>query len=233
MNQTKISVIIPVYNEARTVEKLLAKVLAVNLNLEIILVDDASTDESIKIVLDKRNKEQLTNLKLIRHEKNKGKGYAIRTGLKEVTGKIVIIQDADLEYDPEDYYELIKPIESGEYKVVYGSRNLRKENIKRKDANYYGNKLLTFVSNVLYGARITDEATCYKVFETKAIKSLKLKCKRFEFCPEVTAKVRKKGYKIKELPISYEPRSIAEGKKINWKDGIEALWTLIKFRFSD
>ena len=233
MNKTKISVIIPVYNEERTVEKLLDKVLAINLNLEIILVDDASTDESIKIVLDKRNKEQLTNLKLIRHEKNKGKGYAIRTGLKEVTGKIVIIQDADLEYDPEDYYELIKPIESGEYKVVYGSRNLRKENIKRKDANYYGNKLLTFVSNVLYGARITDEATCYKVFETKAIKSLNLKCKRFEFCPEVTAKVRKKGYKIKELPISYEPRSIAEGKKINWKDGIEALWTLIKFRFSD
>ena len=233
MNQTKISVIIPVYNEARTVEKLLGKVLAINLNLEIILVDDASTDQSVKIVLDKRNKEQLTNLKLIRHEKNKGKGYAIRTGLKEVTGKIVIIQDADLEYDPEDYYELIKPIESGEYKVVYGSRNLRKENIKRKDANYYGNKLLTFVSNVLYGARITDEATCYKVFETKAIKSLNLKCVRFEFCPEVTAKVRKKGYKIKELPISYEPRSIAEGKKINWKDGIEALWTLIKFRFSD
>ena len=233
MNQTKISVIIPVYNEARTVEKLLGKVLAINLNLEIILIDDASTDQSVKIVLDKRNKEQLTNLKLIRHEKNKGKGYAIRTGLKEVTGKIVIIQDADLEYDPEDYYELIKPIESGEYKVVYGSRNLRKENIKRKDANYYGNKLLTFVSNVLYGARITDEATCYKVFETKAIKSLNLKCKRFEFCPEVTAKVRKKGYKIKELPISYEPRSIAEGKKINWKDGIEALWTLIKFRFSD
>ena len=122
MNQTKISVIIPVYNEARTVEKLLGKVLAINLNLEIILIDDASTDQSVKIVLDKRNKEQLTNLKLIRHEKNKGKGYAIRTGLKEVTGKIVIIQDADLEYDPEDYYELIKPIESGEYKVVYGSR---------------------------------------------------------------------------------------------------------------
>jgi len=233
MNQTKISVIIPVYNEERTVAKLLGKVLALKLNLEIILVDDASTDESVKIVLDKKNKEQFTNLKLIRHEKNRGKGYAIRTGLKEATGKIVIIQDADLEYDPEDYYELIRPIESGEYKVVYGSRNLRKENIKRKDANYYGNKMLTFVSNVLYGARISDEATCYKVFETNAIKSLNLKCVRFEFCPEVTAKIRKKGYKIKDLPISYEPRSKAEGKKINWKDGIEALWTLIKCRFSD
>jgi len=233
MNKPKISVIIPVYNEERTVEKLLDKVLALTLSLEIILVDDASTDKSVEIVFDKKNKEQIPNLKIFRHEKNRGKGYAIRTGLKEVTGEIVIIQDADLEYDPEDYYELIKPIESGEYKVVYGSRNLRKVNIKRKDANYYGNKLLTFLANVLYGAGISDEATCYKVFETNAIRSLNLKCVRFEFCPEVTAKIRKKGYKIKDLPVKYEPRSKAEGKKINWKDGIEALWTLIKYRFSD
>ena len=167
---------------------------------------------------------------MIFREKNKGKGTAIRTGLANVTGDIVIIQDADLEYDPNDYPKLVEPILTGKANVVYGSRILGKSR-KSYWSFYMGGRFLSFLANLLYNAKITDEPTCYKVFRADMIKNINLKCRRFEFCPEVTAKVRKKGYKIYEVPIHYEPRSLKEGKKINWKDGLEAIWTLIKYKF--
>jgi len=152
--------------------------------------------------------------------------------LKHITGDIVIIQDADLEYDPSDYPQLLEPILNGKAKVVYGSRILGGGK-KSYWSFYLGGRLLSFLANLLYDARITDEPTGYKVFRTDVIKNINLKCERFEFCPEVTAKVRKKGYRIYEVPIHYAPRSIKEGKKINWRDGLEAIWTLIKYRFVD
>jgi glycosyltransferase involved in cell wall biosynthesis len=163
-----------------------------------------------------------------------GKGYAIRTGLNYVTGDMVIIQDADLEYDPEDYKNLIIPIMAGKAKVVYGSRNLgRGKHEKSYFSFYIGGIFLSKMANFLYRLNITDEATCYKTFRTDVIKGINLKCKRFEFCPEITAKIAKKGIKILEIPISYHPRKKSEGKKINWKDGVEAIWTLIRYRFND
>lgn len=183
---------------------------------------------------DEQNISMLENekLKIIFHEKNLGKGFAIRTGIKEVKGDIILIQDADLEYDPNEYYKLIEPILQGKTEVVYGSRVLKK-NPKASLIFYLGGRFLSFVTNFLYGTKITDEPTCYKVFSTKLLKSINLECKRFEFCPEVTAKIAKKGYAIFEVPISYNPRSVKEGKKINWRDGVEAVWTLIKYKFKD
>ena len=165
-------------------------------------------------------------------KKNQGKGSAIKEGLKYVIGDIVIIQDADLEYEPEDYHLLIKPIIDGRAKIVYGSR-IKGGGRKSYWSFYLGGRLLSFLANLLYNAKITDEATCYKVFGADVLKKINLKCERFEFCPEVTAKVRKKGYEIYEVPIHYYPRSIEEGKKINWRDGLEAIWTLIKYKFVD
>ena len=239
----KLSIIIPAYNESGTIKELLRRVKAVNLHgikKEIIVIDDGSTDDTVNIV------GKIGGVKLIKHAKNQGKGAAIRTGIKYATGDIIIIQDADLEYNPYDYYKLIKPIIENKTKVVYGSRFLSKaeytkrhkkfvkgKHIKAYSAFYYGGRFLTFLANLLYNAKITDEATCYKVFKADVLKNLNLKCNRFEFCPEVTAKVRKKGYKIMEIPTSYKPRTMEEGKKINWKDGIEAVWTLIKYGFVD
>ncbi|MDD5650613.1 MAG: glycosyltransferase family 2 protein [Candidatus Nanoarchaeia archaeon] len=230
----KLSIIIPLYNEKDTIPELIKRVNSVKLNKEIIVVDDYSTDGSREWL----KNSKLKNVKKVFHEKNYGKGMAIRSGIKEVTGDIVIIQDADLEYDPNDYYELVKPIEEGKAEVVYGSRILGNliKNMKSKHAQayyeyYYGGKILTILTNILYNAKITDEPTCYKVFKTDVIKNINLKCTRFEFCPEVTAKVRKKGYKIFEVPIKYNPRTLKEGKKIKFKDGFEAIWALVKYRF--
>lgn len=225
----KLSILIPVYNEKNTIEKLIQKVKSVNISKEIIIIDDGSIDGTRDILKNLKDSE----IKVILQDKNQGKGFCIRTGIKYVTGDIVAIQDADLEYDPHDFIDIIKPIMEGETKIVYGTRfpkNKKRPSIF-KNKFYLANKILTITANILYDARITDEATCYKIFDSEVIKSIDLTCKRFEFCPEVTAKARKKGYKITELPISYYPRSENEGKKIKYRDGFEALWTLIKFRF--
>jgi glycosyltransferase involved in cell wall biosynthesis len=224
----KLSIIIPAYNEEATIKQLIEKVKQVDLNeieKEIIIVNDNSTDKTKKIL------ENISGIKVIHHKKNLGKGYAIRTGIKFVTGDITIIQDADLEYDPNDYYSLIKPIIEGKAQAVYGSRRLKKENIQYARFSFYlGGLTLTWIANLLYNVKITDEPTCYKVFRTELLKRMNLKSKRFEFCPEVTAKIAKRGIKIHEVPIHYYPRTAKEGKKIKAKDWIEAVWTLIKYR---
>jgi len=227
----KLSVIIPVYNEKDTVGKIIEKVMEVPVDKEIIVVDDGSTD-STKMVLREIIEKNKDVIKVIFKEKNEGKGAAIREGIKYVSGDVVVIQDADLEYDPMDFLKMLKVMEEKNAKVVYGSRILGK-NKKSSFLFYFGGRLLSFVANILYNAKITDEPTCYKMFRTEVIRSINLRCKGFEFCPEITAKVRKKGYKIFEVPIRYRPRSVKEGKKIRWKDGIVAIWTLIKYRFID
>jgi len=216
----------PVYNERDTLNEILSRVQAVPVKKEIIIVDDGSTDGTRQILKNIKG----GNIKVILHERNQGKGAAIRTGLREATGDIVIIQDADLEYDPMDYLKLIPLIQSGEAQVVYGSRTLGSK--KRSYHRYYwGGQLITFVANVLYRLKITDEPTCYKMFKKDLIDRIQLDCKGFEFCPEVTAKVARLGYTIHEVPISYHPRSFEQGKKIKWKDGLIAIWTLLKYRF--
>lgn len=221
----------PVYNEHKTIREIIAKVLAVPLDIELIVVDDGSQDGTRDILIKEyQNKDRI---KLVFHEKNKGKSAGIKTGLQHATGDIITIQDGDLETDPNDFIHLTRPIIQGEAEVVYGSRYLNKTNSSLYKAYQLGARFLSVVTNVLYGQNITDEATCYKVFKADVIKSIPLEYDRFEFCPEVTAKVSKRGYKIKELPMNYFPRSFDEGKKMNWKDGLKALWVLIKFRFVD
>ncbi|MDD5193806.1 MAG: glycosyltransferase family 2 protein [Candidatus Nanoarchaeia archaeon] len=225
----KLSVIMPAYNEKNTILEILEKIKKIKLDKEIIIVDDFSSDGTREIL----NALDKNNIKIIFHEKNYGKGNAIRTALKYASGDIIIIQDADLEYNPEDYYSLIKPILAKESKVVYGTRFPKeKRKISRfKNKYFLGNMILTVVANILYNAKITDEATCYKVFDAELLKSINLKCRRFEFCPEVTAKLRKLNERIIEVPVRYFPRGENEGKKIRYKDGFEALWTLLKYRF--
>lgn len=228
----KLSILMPVYNEEKLVESVIDMVKKTDIGKiqkEIVVVDDCSTDNTLAVL------KSIKNIKLITHTKNVGKGGAIRTAIKHATGDIVIIQDADLEYDPNEYASLLQPILDGKTRVVYGSRQLKKGNKKYSALSFYiGGLTLTFLTNLLYpGARITDEPTCYKVFCSDVIKNIPLRCRRFEFCPEVTSKVLKRGYKIHEVPISYYPRSIEQGKKIKWKDGFEAIWALIKYRFVD
>lgn len=225
----KLSVIVPVYNEIKTIEQIIQKIINVDLEKEIIIVDDGSTDGS-KEYLESLKKQNLQGINIFFHEKNQGKGVAIRTGIEQVGGQMVVVQDADLEYDPNDYLRLVAPIENGEYKVVYGSRNLAIEMPGRKLYNL-GSIFLSKLANFLYGINITDEATCYKVIDTEVLKKIDLKCRRFEFCPEVTAKLSKQKYKILEIPIYYSPRSRESGKKIKLSDGLSAAWTLIKYRF--
>jgi len=224
----KLSVIIPVYNEKDTINKIIEKVRKVPIEKEIIIVDDGSTDGTQNILKNFNNKD----IKVILKEKNEGKGMSIREGLKYVSGDIVVIQDADLEYEPMDFLKMIEVIEKNNASVVYGSRILGKGK-KSSFFFYLGGRFLSCIVNILYNAKITDEPTCYKMFRTDVIKKINLKCTGFEFCPEVTAKVRKMGYKIFEVPIHYIPRSIKEGKKIRLKDGIIATWTLIKYKFID
>lgn len=228
-NRVKLTVIMPVYNEASTLREIIQKVLEVPVEKELIIVDDYSTDGSREILSEYENNDQI---KIAYHDHNQGKGSAIRTGKKYIEGDIVIIQDADLETEPNDYIDLIKPIVNKETKVVYGSRLLKLQKVY--DKKYYlGGRLITFFANLLYNQNITDEPTCYKVFDAKLFNSIPLKCKGFEFCPEITAKISKRGIKIKELPMNYYPRSVNEGKKLRPTDGIKALWTLLKYKFVD
>ncbi len=223
----KITVIIPAYNERETIAEAIARVRAAPVEKEIVVVDDASTDDTAQIVASLAGPD----LKLIRQPRNQGKGAAIRRGLEAATGAVVLIQDADLEYDPADYPKLVAPIESGQAEVVYGTRAPKFAGMRWPHRLF--NWLAARLANLLYRANITDEATCYKVFRADVIRGIPLKCQRFEFCPEVTAKVRKRGIRIHEVPVSYQARTVDAGKKIRWWDGIEALWALIKYRFTD
>lgn len=224
----KLSVIIPAYNEEKTIAYVLMQIFALrlNLNFEVIVVDDGSTDGTAGVI-----KELDFPIVYIRQEKNQGKGMALRRGIREARGDIILIQDADLEYDPRDYSALLKPFDSKETRVVYGSRILNKENTYSYRRYYWGGRLLSWWTNLLYGSAITDEACGYKAFKAEVLKSLQLTCRGFEFCPEASAKVLRRGIRIVEVPIAYYPRSIAEGKKISWKDGVTALWTLLRLRF--
>lgn len=227
----KLSIIIPAYNEEKTILEVISKVKKVklkNIAKEIIVIDDFSADNTRKILSKLKN----SSIKIFFHQTNMGKGATIRTGLKHTTGDIILIQDADLEYNPEEYPKLLEPLISNKAKVVYGMR-FTKHHKARYKMYYLGNILLTFITNLLYNSKINDMETCYKVFKKEVIKNMKLRAKRFDFEPEITSKILKKGYKIYEVPISYKSRSVKEGKKIGWKDGIEAVYTLLKFRFVD
>lgn len=226
----KISVVIPVYNEEKTILEIIDKVKAVPLDKEIIIVDDASTDGTKEKLMKLINE---SNIRIIFKEKNEGKGSALQTGFKYVSGDIVIIQDADLEYDPMDYMKLITPILEGKADVVFGSRFLGYPRRVLYFWHTVGNKLLTLFSNMLNNINLTDMETCYKVFKSSILKEIKFKSKRFGFEPEFTAKVSKKKYKIYEVPISYYGRNYKEGKKINWKDGLAALFWIIYYRLRD
>ena len=222
----KLSVVIPVYNEKPTLETLVKRVLAVKISKEVILVDDASTDGSRELV---KKLSKQPNIRAIFYGRNQGKGMAIRSGIKEARGDYIIIQDADLEYDPQDYFKLLKPIKEGKAEVVYGSR-FTGEHRNMFFWHWVANQFLTFVTNILYNTTLSDMETCYKVFPTKLIQSIKLNCRRFEFEPEVTAKILRQSIRIYEVPISYAGREYSEGKKIAWPDGLVALWTLIRYR---
>ncbi|AJF62704.1 MAG: Glycosyl transferase family 2 [archaeon GW2011_AR20] len=230
----KLSIIIPVYNESKTIKQIIERVQKVNLNnirKELIVVNDCSKDNSKEII--RKLTRKYKNIRFFNHEKNLGKGAAIRTGLKHFTGNLIIIQDGDLEYDPNEYKRLIKPILEKKSEVVYGSRLLGKIKGFNIPTHYLGNKILSLFTTLLYFRKITDMETCYKLMTKDVVNSLRLRARRFDFEPEITAKIIKKGYKIIEIPINYNSRSFQEGKKITWRDGVKALYYLIKYRFTD
>lgn len=222
----KLSIIIPVYNEVDTIAAVVRKVKGVKYEKEIIIVDDASSDGT-KNVLQELGKQP--EIKVLYHELNQGKGAAIRTAIKSIEGDVVIIQDADLEYDPADYPKLLEPILDSRADVVYGSRFLGGPHRVLFFWHYVGNKLLTLFSNVMTNLNLTDMETGYKVFKADVIKSIPLSANRFGFEPEITAKIAHKKYKIYELPISYSGRDYSEGKKIGWKDGVAAIYFIFKY----
>jgi glycosyltransferase involved in cell wall biosynthesis len=227
--EMKLSIIMPVYNEKNTIRKIIEKVIKVKLEKEIIIVDDNSSDGTREIL--KNEYEDKEDIKIIYKNKNEGKTDAIKDGIKYVKGDIVIIQDADLEYEPEDYLKLVKPIVENEADVVYGSRFLNK---KYKFSLWlFANKFLTYLTNLFTGLKLTDMETCYKTFRSEIIKNLKIESKKFCFEPEITVKIAKRKYRIKEVPISYSPRNFREGKKINWKDGFSSIFTIIKYSLKD
>ncbi|GHT11057.1 glycosyl transferase [Bacteroidia bacterium] len=229
-----LSIIIPAYNEQRTIVPLLQKVVDVVLingvRKEIIVVNDCSRDNTAKLVQDYISTHSNEKIVLINQPQNQGKGAAIRKGIEQVTGDCVVIQDADLEYDPNDYNLLLQTFLNEHLKVVYGSRFLNPANRHSYARFYWGGRFVSFVANLLFGQHLTDEPTCYKFFDAAFLKSIPLQCNGFEFCPEITAKVAKRGIKIREVSINYYPRSIEEGKKIKWTDGLYAIWTLVKYR---
>ena len=224
-----LTVIMPVYNERTTVAEVIRRMRAVELPLalQVIVVDDASSDGSEKVL----GALEDSTVHVIRHSVNEGKGAAIRTGLAEAGGDLVLIQDADLEYDPADWPRLLDPILKGKARVVYGSR-FTGERKNMLPLHWLGNRLLSLVTNVLYSSTLSDMETCYKLFDAQVLAGLTIVSNRFDFEPEITAKVLRRGYRIYEVPISYAGRELDEGKKITWRDGVSALRALIKFRFT-
>lgn len=225
----KFSVIIPVFNEERTVNRLINKVKKVKYpgTREIVVVNDGSTDNTLKILNGQKG------ITLINNPKNKGKGYSLRVALKKAKGEIIIIQDADLEYNPQEHLKLISKLKENHLVVVYGSRFLEKNHHPRYTLFYFGNIFLSLVTKVLYQKKVTDMETCYKAFKKSALKNIKLSEDRFGFEPEITCKFIKKGYEIAEVPISYKSRSYKEGKKIGVADGLRALYILLKYRITN
>jgi glycosyltransferase involved in cell wall biosynthesis len=227
----KLSVVVPVYNEKNTIEEILKRIVAVeDIDKEIIVVDDGSTDGTREIM--KKLEKIYPSIKFIYKEMNRGKGHTLKVGFEHSTGDYVIVQDADLEYDPQEYKKLLRALEEEKVDVVYGSR-FSGSYKDMSGAHYIGNKMLTMITNLLFGVLLTDMETCYKLMPGDFVRKINLKSDRFDFEPEITAKILKAGLKIREIPINYKGRSHTAGKKITWKDGVVALWALIKFRFLD
>ncbi|MCK5645387.1 MAG: glycosyltransferase family 2 protein [Anaerolineales bacterium] len=227
----KLTVIMPVFNEYQTIEEIVSRVIAVGLADEIIIVDDGSTDGTRELLreLDQKYPE----VKLILHDRNQGKGAAVRSGIAEASSEYLIIQDADLEYDPRDYHAILKPMQEGLAEVVYGSRFLGAPRRTTMFWHMIANKMLTLMTNILYNSILSDMETGYKLFKREIITSIPLRAKRFNFEPEITAKLLKRKIRIYEVPITFNPREYSEGKKIGLKDAFEAVWTLLKYRFVD
>jgi glycosyltransferase involved in cell wall biosynthesis len=223
--------VIPVYNEVETIKEIVSRVQAVDFEKEIIIVDDGSTDGTREQLQEISLAQE--NVRVFYHDRNQGKGAALRTGFEVATGDIVIIQDADLEYDPREYPVLLEPILDGRADIVYGSRFLGGPHRVLFFWHYLGNKFLTLLSNALTNQNLTDMETCYKVFRREVLSDMKLKSNRFGFEPEFTAKIARKDFRIYETPISYSGRTYAEGKKIGWKDGVKAIFAIVWFRFFD
>jgi len=225
-----LSVIVPVFNERSTVAEIVRRMRSVELPIEreIVVVDDGSDDGTGAVLTQLRD----STVRVIAHPQNRGKGAAIRTGLESATGDLVLVQDADLEYDPEDWPRLLAPVLKGRARVVYGSR-FTGERRNMLFLHWVGNRFLSLVTNVLYNTTLSDMETCYKLFDRSLLDGIRLRAQRFEFEPEVTAKILRRGIRIYEVPISYTGREFDEGKKITWRDGFIALWTLVKYRFVD
>jgi glycosyltransferase involved in cell wall biosynthesis len=224
-----LSVVMPAYNERDTIDEIIRRVLAVPIRLELIVVDDCSTDgtrDQLQVL------QRELGFTLILQPANGGKGAALRTGFAKVSGEIVIIQDADLEYSPEEYPSLIELICTGRADVVYGSRFLGRHRVFLF-THYAGNRALTLLTNILYNTMLTDMETCFKVMRAEVLRSMTLRSNRFGIEPELTAKIFKRGYRVYEIPITYDGRGYSEGKKITWRDGIVAIWTLLKYRFTE
>jgi glycosyltransferase involved in cell wall biosynthesis len=224
-----LSVVMPVYNERETIEEIITRVMRVNIRIELIVVDDCSKDGTRDILAELQKRH---NFKLILQPKNAGKGSALRRGFAEVTGDVMVIQDADLEYSPEEYPDLIELIAQGRADVVYGSRFIGRHRVFLF-THYAGNRLLTLITNVLYNTMLTDMETCYKMMRREVLQSMTLESDGFGIEPEMTAKIFKRGYRVYEVPITYDGRGYEEGKKITWRDGLVALWILIKYRLTE
>ena len=245
----KLSVVIPVYNEKATIDEILRRVIDTEFRKEIVLVDDCSTDGTRQILekmlqlqssgaaeapaFDGSDPIALRDVRIFFQARNQGKGAALRRGFAEVTGDIILVQDADLEYDPRDYDKLLEPLVDGRADVVFGSRFLGGPQRVHYFWHYVANKMLTLLSDIFTNLKLTDMETCYKVFRREVLQGIRLKSDRFGFEPEITAKVAKGNWRVYEVPISYAGRTYEEGKKITWRDGFQALWCIIRFRFTD